>query len=1600
MTVTQLVSHNVKQDSQEINDEEEEEGEIVFESPNFLKMNQGMCGSKFQYFDASTYAKSFMPTNAWESNDIKRPCFSENLNKLYSCHLLYHNNYSSSFSKHSFLPVPTLENSFVSPTDMGDMAMCIPCENETDLNQNVLQEPSLYRNSMYTHFISVWIVMKEFDFSIIFNAVKKATFCFTVKSFNHRQYGCFFIFYFKSNMDAHLASQALTHLTFVFSSTKNGYTIQPFNFSGINQVAPLTFQLVQPFNKNKTNGLGEPLTLSLPQNSDSYNGSGRHTQKEKVQRVKHAINKSTYDMSNGMYCSNEETKTEEIMEEKDISLTKSLPCRVIGNSDYSLTNKLNDEFLQQASCGFNDMKQNACVEVMPLSYQQLIDSMEKGYGSSEEGFEILKYHLPRCLTNPILKNLYLSLNSKKHHVHFPTSYWCEHATFNDQTKDYENLLHHYTLKNRYLLFHNLPNELSSTNALKFYFTSKGLELQNFQMEIVDQKSNTVTAHVAFKTKKEAYEAHRLLVNHSLGSDMTVQFCGPRRASHTLWIGNLTNVACEWIVSKGFNELLHNFQGLSRLRVLPEKNCAFATFETKQQAVFVRNFCHGLLFGYLGNKVRLNVDFTVSVNEVEQVPVRDDVCEFCLNRHTANEDSTVKKPFITVPPHLEFFLHDPLHVSCVDGNNSKLNIETNVPPQSFDMFDSSFVKATESGKVTIEATKDVDVTVEEKHEIVTRMEVESDELMSEGNQKTLNTNKSKLTKQMTKRIVNILKENDDQRTHSNDVDENEKNLKEMSREFKTCKESHKGLKNMKQRNEKLMIAKAKNEQGQNLNHNKKELNNGTGINNLKKDDKEGSEDKKDVHIAIDKWENATVMNDDLKDEDHPSTENPNLCLKKVRAENVNIMSEAKEISKMIFENKENVMNSTEETVNRMNKGTENVTEFIVAKESGRDKIEKKNSFSETQKRKQFLCPTFKEKNNKDKELELGTASLLCSFMETATPKYKREPLKSICLDKDNKIQAKKNEETKPDVQHTQGNKDRTEQLEKMCNKKKQRSSKYPWLENKMSSSVVGNDGLEVSSKKTTDLKTLSTECGLGRDTNDVKVRKQNQNNVMSKARNTKKLLPIEGFQTKKVPLTQAKRAVCFSGTKTVEMEGISSYNSCEMKNMTHCVNGKNETENVTSRKTHKHQCRVKTVNQNLRIKQNQEHASVVEKGTFQKKTKYSLKNKVVKWRGMCAGATVRDIVVLKTNAPQKKRPFLSEEQGYATSTQEMNSGLFSHTAFLSDDNDSILIPKLKKKTTCTDSVNTIPVQKFQPPTQNLSPPLKDSVATTVDQDINVSDEIPLSQLLKSESMEIEEISSFENKTCLGHKVEEQAFCIQDNKEIKQVPLEIEPAPFHDNLKEEKEENMGNPVMRVPMFQKSDWPRLKNKNFLKRESLLNKSVHLKHTHGLEKQDLHITSAAQKSFLKKNTIELFTEEKKEKVQQNNLSSIVKGTCQLMKQGQFVCFVNYQYKQGKIERNLPTILDVSARTTITILYERVQQKCHELTIWQLVPLEDTTPYETLCDYFKSRDRIGLVESCKKTIFLVPLKDSSEILNLHVNKMTLFAVVIHGCLLKPKENS
>jgi hypothetical protein len=94
------------------------------------------------------------------------------------------------------------------------------------------------------------------------------------------------------------------------------------------------------------------------------------------------------------------------------------------------------------------MEQKTHIETMATSYQHYMESMIKGYGSDEEGYETLKYLLPRCLTNPILKNFYFTLLSKKHYVHFPASYWCEHATFDVQMKDYENLLHQYSLKNR------------------------------------------------------------------------------------------------------------------------------------------------------------------------------------------------------------------------------------------------------------------------------------------------------------------------------------------------------------------------------------------------------------------------------------------------------------------------------------------------------------------------------------------------------------------------------------------------------------------------------------------------------------------------------------------------------------------------------------------------------------------------------------------------------------------------------------------------------------------------------------------------------------------------------------------------------------------------------------------------------------------------------------------------------------------------------------------------------------------------------------------------------------------------------------------------
>lgn len=98
--------------------------------------------------------------------------------------------------------------------------------------------------------------------------------------------------------------------------------------------------------------------------------------------------------------------------------------------------------------------------------------------------------------------------------------------------------------------------------------------------------------------------------------------------------------------------------------------------------------------------------------------------------------------------------------------------------------------------------------------------------------------------------------------------------------------------------------------------------------------------------------------------------------------------------------------------------------------------------------------------------------------------------------------------------------------------------------------------------------------------------------------------------------------------------------------------------------------------------------------------------------------------------------------------------------------------------------------------------------------------------------------------------------------------------------------------------------------------------------------------------------------------------GTCQLLKQGQRVCQIRFSLERGNAHQTPPPVIDVVTRTTEDKLRTRLTRRPDSFTIWKLSPdsAADTGAYNSLWDYFKSRRRIGLLETHTMTLFIVPL--------------------------------
>lgn len=108
------------------------------------------------------------------------------------------------------------------------------------------------------------------------------------------------------------------------------------------------------------------------------------------------------------------------------------------------------------------------------------------------------------------------------------------------------------------------------------------------------------AHVALRSATAAAAMHRLC--EQMHANLTVAFAPPRRASLTLWLGNVD----DFVPRTELEDLLGDFGNVPNgMRYLPVRTCAFATFQYIDDAIQARNTLYGL---EVQRNQYLNVDF--------------------------------------------------------------------------------------------------------------------------------------------------------------------------------------------------------------------------------------------------------------------------------------------------------------------------------------------------------------------------------------------------------------------------------------------------------------------------------------------------------------------------------------------------------------------------------------------------------------------------------------------------------------------------------------------------------------------------------------------------------------------------------------------------------------------------------------------------------------------------------------------------------------------------------------------------------------------------------------------------------------------------------
>lgn len=178
----------------------------------------------------------------------------------------------------------------------------------------------------------------------------------------------------------------------------------------------------------------------------------------------------------------------------------------------------------------------------------------------------------------------------------PVSKWDEKLKFEEQLEDSMKMPRK-GMYNRYLVIGKLPPELRTSEAI--WRMVAPVQRDIVQIEMLTCFGKPV-AHVALRNATSAATMHRL--TEQMLPNLTVAFAPPRRASPTLWLGNID----DYVPRKDLEGLLETFgKVVNGLRYVPARTCAFITFDEVEDAIIARNTLYGI---EILKQQYLNADF--------------------------------------------------------------------------------------------------------------------------------------------------------------------------------------------------------------------------------------------------------------------------------------------------------------------------------------------------------------------------------------------------------------------------------------------------------------------------------------------------------------------------------------------------------------------------------------------------------------------------------------------------------------------------------------------------------------------------------------------------------------------------------------------------------------------------------------------------------------------------------------------------------------------------------------------------------------------------------------------------------------------------------